>query len=147
MSRLYDTDFNRWALEQATALKAGRWQELDLEHLAEEIEALSKSGKRAIQSHLERILFHWLKWLFQPEPRSESGKNSVADSRRDMQRIIDDSPSLKSYPGEVLERAYHYARRKHPENPMVDRARLPKTCPWNVAQVLDDDFWPEGTTD
>ena len=141
MLTLYDTDFNRWALEQAAALKAGQLQQLDLEHLAEEIEALSKSDKRAIKSYLVRILFHLLKWQFQPGQRSESWENSIADSRLAIRLILEDSPSLKAYPDEVLEDAYRQARRKNPQNPAVDPGQFPVSCPWTVEQVLRDDFW------
>ena len=125
MSTSYDIDFNRWALEQAAALKTGNLQQLDLEHLAEEIEALSKSDRRAIKSYLVRILFHLLKWQYQPEQRSESWENSVADSRLAIRLILEDSPSLKSYPDEVLESAYQQARRKNPQNPAVVPDQLP----------------------
>ena len=142
MPTLYDTDFNRWALEQAAALKAGQLQQLDLEHLAEEIEALSKSDKRAIKSHLVRILFHLLKWQYQPEQRSESWENSIADSRLAIRLILEDSPSLKAYPDEVLEDAYRQARRKNPQNPAVDPGQFSASCPWTAEQVLYDYFWP-----
>lgn len=143
MPTLYDIDFNRWALEQAEALKAGHLQQLDLEHLAEEIEALSKSDKRAIKSYLVRILFHLLKWRYQPEQRSESWENSIADSRLAIRLILEDSPSLKAYPAEVLEDAYRQARRQNPQNPAVDRGRFPASCPWTVEQALREDFWPD----
>lgn len=143
MPTLYDIDFNRWALEQAEALKAGHLQQLDLEHLAEEIEALSKSDKRAIKSYLVRILFHLLKWRYQPEQRSESWENSIADSRLAIRLILEDSPSLKAYPAEVLEDAYRQARRQNPQNPAVDRGQFPASCPWTVEQALREDFWPD----
>ena len=142
MSTLYDTDFNRWALEQAAALKAGHLQQLDLENLAEEIDALSKSDKRAIKSYLVRILFHLLKWQYQPEQRSESWENSIADSRLAIRLILADSPSLKTYPAEVLEDAYRQTRRKNPQNSAVDPGQFPASCPWTAEQVFQDDFWP-----
>ena len=143
MPTLYDIDFNRWALEQAEALKAGHLPQLDLEHLAEEIEALSKSDKRAIKSDLVRILFHLLKWRYQPEQRSESWANSIADSRLAIRLILEDSPSLKAYPAEVLEDAYRQARRQNPQNPAVDPGQFPASCPWTVEQALREDFWPD----
>ena len=40
----YDTDFYAWTQAQAQYLKAGKWQHLDLENLAEEIESLGKQS-------------------------------------------------------------------------------------------------------
>ena len=143
MSTPYDTDFNRWALEQAAALKAGRFQELDLIHLVEEIEDLSKRQRHAIKSQLIRLLFHLLKWQYQPMQRSASWVSSIQDARTEIDVIIEDSPSLQDYPAEVLESAYQKARRKDSENPAANPVQFPPTCPWIAAQVLADDFWPE----
>jgi len=143
MSSLYDADFNRWTLEQTAALRAGRFQDLDLENLAEEIEGLSKSDKRAIKSQLVRLLFHLLKLRFQPDQPSASWRNSVQDARFAIASIIEDSPSLRNYPAESLEAAYQKARDKDPENPTVDTRRFPASCPWTIAQALDERYWPE----
>ena len=143
MSTLYDTDFNRWALEQAAALKAGRFHELDLIHLVEEIEDLSKRQRHAIKSQLIRLLFHLLKWQYQPMQRSSSWVSSIQDARTEIDVIIEDSPSLQDYPAEVLEFVYQKARRKDLENPAVNSAQFPPNFPWMAAQVLADDFWPE----
>lgn len=43
---LYDSDFYRWTVEQGERLRLGRWGGLDIENLAEEIEALG-SQKRS----------------------------------------------------------------------------------------------------
>jgi Domain of unknown function DUF29 len=51
----YDTDFYRWTQTQAAALRAKDFATLDLENLAEEIESLGRSDRRAIVSHLERL--------------------------------------------------------------------------------------------
>jgi len=62
----YDTDFFAWTQHQAAALRAKDFAALDLEHLAEEIESLGRSDRRAIASQLERLLLHLLKWAYQP---------------------------------------------------------------------------------
>jgi len=38
---LYEADFYQWAQQQAALLRAGKWHELDHDHLAEEIEDLA----------------------------------------------------------------------------------------------------------
>jgi len=48
----YDTDFYTWTQAQAAALRAGNWTAVDREHLAEEIEDVGKSERRAVISHL-----------------------------------------------------------------------------------------------
>ena len=73
---LYDTDFYAWAQQQAAALRATDWAALDVEHLAEEVEDLRKTERRAVRSQLRLILSHLLKWAYQPARRSEPGARS-----------------------------------------------------------------------
>ena len=40
---LYDTDFVEWTAHNAELLRHGRFEELDLEHVAEEIEDFRKA--------------------------------------------------------------------------------------------------------
>ena len=69
----YDTDFYAWTQEQAAQLRAKVWEDLDLENLPEEIEALGKSDRRAVQSHLVVLIQHLLKWAYQPQQRERYG--------------------------------------------------------------------------
>ncbi len=64
---LYETDFEAWVQQQAELFKQKRFEELDLAHLAQEIESLGKSERRAIASCLTVLLTHLLKWQYQPE--------------------------------------------------------------------------------
>src|SRR5262249_61884232 len=58
---LYDTDFVAWADETAALVRAGRLNELDLEHVAEEIEGLAGSDRRAVRSQLRRLVVYLIK--------------------------------------------------------------------------------------
>jgi Domain of unknown function DUF29 len=46
------------------------FDELGLDNLVEEIEALNRSEKREVESRLEVLLMHLLKWHYQPEHQS-----------------------------------------------------------------------------
>ena len=46
----YEQDFYGWTQEQASLLKAGRLNELDIDNLIEEIETMGRSEKRALES-------------------------------------------------------------------------------------------------
>jgi hypothetical protein len=56
LDALYETDFYAWAREQAALLRAGRFRELDLEHLVEEVEDLGGALKRSVRSRVRTIL-------------------------------------------------------------------------------------------
>src|ERR687898_2734191 len=68
---LYEQDFHAWAREQATLVRAGRYDELDLAHLTEEVEDLGESLYRSVRSSVRTIIEHLLKLEHSPaaEPR------------------------------------------------------------------------------
>ena len=96
---VYDEDFALWSAEQAALIRAGKLDRIDLENVAEEIESLGKSDKRQIRSRLQVLMLHLLKWERQPAERSRSWASSIRDQRRAIVDLIDDSPSLRPYPG------------------------------------------------
>ena len=58
---LYEIDFHLWTERQARALREGRASEIDWLNVAEEIESLGRSDRRALVAHLEILLAHLLK--------------------------------------------------------------------------------------
>ena len=83
---LYDTDFFLWTQVQAAALRDGKAQELDWANLAEEIESLGKSDRRALGSHLRNLVLHLLKWHGQPTGRDtgHSWRSSIRNARAEI---------------------------------------------------------------
>lgn len=75
---LYDDDIHAWAEQQAGALR--RWAEnprarpndLDLEHVAEEIEDLGIGQRNAAESFIRQIFVHLLKLHASPESHAAS---------------------------------------------------------------------------
>ena len=145
---LYDQDFYAWTQEQAALLREGAVQGLDLMNLAEEIESLGKSDRRALGSHLRNLVMHLLKWQYQPEWRltGHSWESSIQNARDEIALILDDSHSLVATGPALLARRYHVARQNAAAESRLPLATFPATCPWTAAQVLDPDFWPEDIT-
>ncbi len=56
--QLYDEDLVAWAREQAYHLRAGRFELLDIEHLAEESEDVGRSEQRELASRMAVLLAH-----------------------------------------------------------------------------------------
>ena len=57
-----DDDFAAWIYNQVDALKCGRFNELDIEELADEVESLAKRDFKALRSAIRVIIRHMLKW-------------------------------------------------------------------------------------
>jgi len=109
---LYDQDFYAWTQEQAALLREGAVHELDLTNLAEEIESLGKSDRRALGSHLRNLVMHLLKWQYQPHGRltGHSWESSIRTARDEIAMILEDSHSLVATVPELLARRYALAR-------------------------------------
>jgi hypothetical protein len=143
MTVTYQTDFNMWLEETAKLLLENRWQEIDKEHLIEEISDLGKSEKRSISSQLIRLLLHLLKWQYQPQRRSDSWLDSITDARTQIELTIKDSPSLKNYPQEQLTDSYEKARRQAAKQTGLIISTFPEECLYELDLVLDEDWLPE----
>jgi hypothetical protein len=61
----YDRNLYTWSHVQAALLRERKFDQIDLEHIAEEIEDMGKSEQRALESCLEALLMHLLKWVYQ----------------------------------------------------------------------------------
>jgi hypothetical protein len=62
--------------------------------LEELIDALSRSDRRTLESHLTRLMQHIIKWRIQPERRSPSWAATARTARRQITRLQRDTPSL-----------------------------------------------------
>ena len=142
MASNYDTDFSHWTQETAQLLREKRWDEIDLVHLIDEVEALGKSERRAISSQLERILIHLLKWEYQPQRRTDSWLDSINDGRIQIHKTIQDNPSLKTFPATRLTEDYEDACRYAAKQTALDIKTFPSTCPYTIEQILDDAWLP-----
>lgn len=139
---LYDTDFFRWTEEQAAALRAGRLEDLDLSNLAEEIESLGRSDRREIESRLGVLLMHLLKWRYQPQKRSGSWETTIRTQRREIEKLLNDSPSLRREVGAFTQGAYDSSRRNAAAETGMPLEAFPAACPFRVEDVMTDEWLP-----
>jgi hypothetical protein len=139
----YDTDFYAWTRQQAQALAAKDWSALDLDHLVEEIESLGHEQRHAVRSHLRVLLWHLLKWAYQPDHRSASWRTSILNARAEITDRLEDNRSLRPLLPTLLTWAYPRARRLAAAETDLPLATFPEACPWDLASVLEEDWWPE----
>ena len=141
-STLYESDFYAWTTEQAGLLRAGRLSEVDLEHLAEEIESMGRSEKRELVSRLTVLLLHLLKWQFQPVRQGPSWRLSIATTRDTLADHLVENPSLRGTMEASVSMAYRRARRNASVETGLAETNFPTVCPWSIDQLLAEDFWP-----
>lgn len=139
----YETDLNAWANEQARLLRAGRFDLLDIEHIAGEIEDVGKSEQRELASRMTVLLAHLLKWQHQPERRGASWEKTIKSQRKDISYAIKESPSLapKLEEPDWLDMVWSRAVAQAVTETGLDC--FPEVCPWSVRdEVLALSWWP-----
>jgi Domain of unknown function DUF29 len=138
----YETDFYQWTQQQAALLRQGLLSAIDAVNLAEEVESMGKSDRRAIGSFLELILLHLLKWRYQPRRRGTSWKSSIRNGRNTVERLLADSPSLVPQLKTLANEEYRRARRSAADETKLPLSTFPEQCPFTVEQITGD-FWPD----
>lgn len=142
----YESDVVAWAYEQAGLIRSGRLDDVDLEHVAEEIENMGNEQKMALQSLLRQIVVHLLKLQFSRATTPRLGWiEEVIEFRDQAQTRIEDIPSLKHHINELFPKACTQAMRaaRKAMEMYGESVTLPNECPYSLEQVLDPDFFPE----
>lgn len=141
----YDKDFYAWTLHNAELIRQGKLSEVDLVHVAEEIESIGKSDKRELINRVAILLAHLLKWQFQPERRSNSWKYTIEEQRDEVMELLEDSPSLQHELQNKLERAYKKAVLLAATDTGMNKNSFPKVCPFTLDKALDINFYPNSS--
>jgi hypothetical protein len=139
----YEKDFYSWTQEQADLLRKGQFNNLDIPNLIEEIETMGRSEKRELESRLTILLLHLLKWKFQEVRRGRSWQLSIDEQRIQFEETLDENPGLKPQIDEIMKKAYRLAVIKAARETKISKAVFPECCPWNLAQIIEDEFYPD----
>lgn len=143
---LYDRDFYIWIQTTIEQLKRKQFSNLDLENLIEELADMGRSHKHKIESLLIRILEHLLKleyWTAERERNANHWKGEIRTFRRQINRELKDSPSLKPYLREIFEECYTEARKEASDRSGLPIETFPATAIASLEQTLDAEWFPE----
>lgn len=136
MSDLYETDFYAWSTRQAALLRSRQIAAADLDHIAEEIESMGRSEKRELINRLAVLLLHLLKWEHQPPLRGTSWRATIREQRRQIARLLDDNPSLRTQLPAVMTDAYGDALVAAERETGMPESHFPPACPWTYDTAM-----------
>ncbi len=145
MKASYEADVVVWANEQAELIRAGRFDLLDLEHIAEEIEDVGKSEQRELASRMAVLMSHLLKWQYQPDRRGASWRATIRTQRNLISKRLDRTPSLRPMLSDLdwIEDMWADARQEASKETGIGFSVFPETCLWSMNEVLHPDFYPD----
>ncbi len=110
-------------------------------NIAEEIESLGKQQRQELRNRLSILLTHLLKWEYQSKKRSRSWLSTIRVQRRDLLRLLEDSPSLKPYLGEAIAHAYTNAKDLAVGKTDLPSATFPEQSPYSWQEALNEQFY------
>jgi len=137
---LYESDFAAWAETNAELLRSGRFSEVDLENVADEIGDLARRKQDALRSRLARLIQHLLKLEFQHEKRGTSWQRTVLQQRLAISRLLRENLSLRPAFAELAAEAYSEAARLAAFEMRCEVKTLPSSSPYTMEQLLDLDY-------
>lgn len=143
---VYEEDFYVWTQQQSALLREGRFNELDIANLVEEIESLGRSEKRELESRLKILLIHLLKWQFQANQHQRHGRSwlaTIRNQRSELRKLTRDNPSLKASLDPIFTEAYEDARYQAEAETGLALSTFPESSPYAKEQVLDATWMPE----
>src|ERR1700738_1134843 len=145
---LYEEDFYAWTQQQAERLRRlpAVGNEIDLEHIAEEIEDLGRSDLRAAQSLCEHIVEHFLKLEYSGlEQPADHWRDEIVEWRLQLDKILTRSIEAKLDLADRYRAALRLVRRLERDGP-GGVSRPAHSGPYTLEQIVgagDEDWFPQ----
>ena len=155
---LYHRDYLQWVQQQKQLLINRQFDQLDIDHLIEEVEDMG-SELDTLESRLTTLLLHLLKYQYQtevvnpvlPEPYNcRNWKGAIREQRKQLIRLMKKKPHLKSLITEAMSEAYTDGKELAIEamndyvqpHQRLDNRSFPSECPWTFDRIMEEGWLP-----
>lgn len=145
----HERDYHAWLAAQVRAVREVRLNDLDAPNLAEELEDMGRSAKKALRSQLVRLMAQLLKWSVQKDlrKRNPSAANrwlaSIRNARAEIKDNLAESSRRKPYLPTIFAKAYSAAINSAVEDSGLADSGFPARCPWSLEDVPRDNSLPD----
>ena len=139
----YEADFFAWTREQAQLLRARATPGLDWTISPRRSSSMGRRDRRKLESRFRRILHHLLKWQAQPGLRGPNWRRTLSEQRRQAEKLLEESLSLRPQIAELIEAAYPDQLTDALDETGLRAQTFPVACPFTPDQVLDPGYFPE----
>ncbi|NCQ92526.1 MAG: DUF29 domain-containing protein [Microcystis aeruginosa LG13-13] len=116
---LYDSDYQLWLENTINQLRRGDFQAVDWQNL---------------------LLTYWQS---QRDYNQAAWKGEIRTFRKQIKKLLRDSPSLKPYLSEILEECYSDAREIIIDITQLDASIFPGEVLANLEEILDENWLPD----
>ena len=136
----HQRDLYSWLVEQARLVRDGRWQAIDQDNLAKEIEGLAQQQFDQIETAIHGLLTHLLKWDHPAIRRSRGRVQSVQSQRQAVADVLVRNPGLAPRLPEAIAHCYRRARAEAANDVGLDENSFPAKCPYEWAEIVAREF-------
>jgi hypothetical protein len=141
---LYEKDYYFWLETTIEKLRSKQFSTVDWENLVEELESMGRSEERALESLLVRLFEHLLKlayWKSEREYNEAHWRAEIRNFRKQIEKELKASPSLKAYLQEIFEESYQDAREIVSDRSQLPPDTFPVELGATVEEILDEDWF------
>lgn len=143
LASLYEVEYDQWLARTISLLKENRFNELDKDHLIEELEDLSRREKKTVERFLEQIIRHLLLWQYWTAEHDYNANHWQAEIMSFRTQINEDlTQNLRNHLQEnqvkIYEKALNYVKQK-----TGYEVNFPENCPYTLDQLLEINWLPE----
>lgn len=142
LQKLYEVDYLNWLEQNIKLLQSKNFQELDIDNLIEELQALGRSEKRAVTSLLEQIIRHLLLleyWEEEYDRNAYHWQTELVNFRNQINWEL--TTNLRQYLEDNLDKIYQNALKFVRQKTKHQVKNFPTICPYNLTQLLDENWF------
>ena len=90
-------------------------------------------------------MLHLLKWQAQPALRGGSWRKTLRTQRRELRKLLRQSPSLRRHVPDLIRDAYLDAVKDAVDETGLPAEEFPSSCPYSPDAVLNEDHLPDAS--
>ncbi|MFN6273346.1 MAG: DUF29 domain-containing protein [Microcystis sp.] len=144
LEQLYEREYDRWLSETIELLKNRQLDQLDYEHLIEELAALGRSEKTAVKSLILSIIIQLLLyqfWTTEREINSNHWAAEIITFRVQLEYKL--TTNLSKFLELELELENIYENARLIAEKKTGLKNLPIICPYSLRQILEKQWFPD----
>ena len=144
LEQLYEREYDRWLSETIELLKNRQLDQLDYEHLIEELAAWGRSEKTAVKSLILSIIIQLLLYQFWTTEREKNSNHWAAEIitfRVQLEYKL--TTNLSKFLELELELEDIYENARLIAEKKTGLKNLPIICPYSLRQILEKQWFPD----
>jgi hypothetical protein len=140
---IYEQDYPEWLGITLNQLQNRDLENIDWEHLIEEIAALGNEQRRKVESYLLRLLIHLLlyNWSSEKDWSGRGWEKEIDNFRLELDLLLE-SKVLYNHCVKILDKIYIKARKNAIRKSELSPEIFPENCPYSLTEILNPEWLP-----